>query len=83
MEYELKNPSDPYTFMAADREIASLVVFSISTLYGAEPKEGNGDVPIFILGGAVEWYQEIFGRSPDEGLAARKREVAEALDSFM
>ena len=83
MEYELKNPSDPYTFMAADLEVAALVVFSISTLYGAESKEGDGDVPIFIFGGAAEWYQESFGRTPDDGLMARKQEVAESLNSFM
>lgn len=83
MEYELKNPSDPYTFLAVDLEVAALVVFSISTLYGAEPKEGEGDVPIFLFGGAVEWYQESFGRTPDEGLVARKQEVSESLDSFM
>lgn len=83
MEYELKNPSDPYTFMSADREVAALVVFSLSMFYGAEPKEGDGDIPIFLFGGAAEWYQETFGRNPDEGLKERKPEVAEALGSFM
>lgn len=83
MEYELINPSDPYTFIATDLEVAALVVFSISTLYGAEPKEGDGDVPVFIFGGAAEWYQETFERTPDDGMEARKIEVSEALASFM
>lgn len=83
MEYELKNPSDPYTFFAEDLEVASLVVFSISTLYGAEAKEGGDSVPIFIFGGAKEWYIEQFGRTPDEGLKAKREALAEALSSMM
>ncbi len=26
MEYELHNPSDPHTFIAADKEVATLVI---------------------------------------------------------
>lgn len=83
MEYELKNPSDPYTFIASDLEVAALVVFSISTMYGAEAKEGGASVPIFIFGGAREWYAEQFGRTPDEGRAERMKELAAALSSMM
>lgn len=83
MEYELHNPSDPYTFLAEDLEVASLVVFSISTLYGAEAKVGGDSVPIFMFGGAKEWYIEQFGRTPDEGLEAKREELAEALNSMM
>ena len=83
MEYELKNPGDPYTFLAADFEVATLTVFSISTLYGAEAKEGGESVPIFLFGGAREWYIEQFGRTPDEGKEAKKEELATALSSMM
>ena len=83
MEYELKTPSDPYTFLAADFEVATLTVFSISTLYGAEAKEGGESVPIFLFGGAREWYIEQFGRTPDEGKEAKKEELATALSSMM
>lgn len=83
MEYELKNPSDPYTFLAADFEVATLTVFSISTLYGAEAKEGGESVPIFLFGGARECYIEQFGRTPDEGKEAKKEELATALSSMM
>ena len=83
MEYELKNPSDPYTFLAADFEVATLTVFSISTLYGAEAKEGGESVPIFLFGGAREWSIEQFGRTPDEGKEAKKEELATALSSMM
>ena len=83
MEYELINPSDPYTFIAEDLETAALAVFLISTLFGAKPKDGGEDVPVFILGGAREWYSERFGRTPDEGLAAKRNSVAKALSSMM
>lgn len=83
MEYELKNPSDPYTFLAEDLEVAALTVFSISTLYGAEPKDGGESVPIFIFGGAKEWYLEQFGRTPDDGRKAKREELAAALGSMM
>ena len=75
--------SDPYTFLAADFEVATLTVFSISTLYGAEAKEGGESVPIFLFGGAREWYIEQFGRTPDEGKEAKKEELATALSSMM
>ena len=83
MEYELINPSDPYTFIAADYETAVLTVFCLGPAYGAKPKGGGEDVPIFIFGGAVEWYTEKFGRSPDDGLDEKGRAVADALASMM
>ena len=79
VEYELINPSDPYTFIAPDKEVAALVVFTISTLYGAKSKDGSEEIPVFIFGGSAEWYQEEFGRTPDEGLADRRKQVAGAL----
>lgn len=83
MQYKLINPSDPYTFLADNKEIATLVVFCLSTMYGAESQDGKEDVPIFMFGGGKEWYQNEFGRSPDEGLEAERINVANALLSFM
>lgn len=83
MEYNLANPSDPYTFVADDLETAALVVFSISSLYGAEAKEGGDTVPVFIFGGAEEWYVEQFGRCYADGLKAKRKQVVEALRSMM
>lgn len=85
MEYELINPSDPYTFVAEDLEIAALVVFTFGTAYGAKPKDGGEDVPIFLweTGGAVKWYEGKFGRTPDEGMEAKKAALADALASMM
>lgn len=83
MEYELINPSDPYTFIAADYETAVLTVFCLGPTYGARPKDNGEDVPIFLFGGAAEWYTEKFGRSPDDGLDEKGQAVADALASMM
>lgn len=83
VEFELINPSDPYTFIADDLETAALVVFAISPAYGAKTKEGELAVPTFIFGGADEWYAEQFGRSVIDGFEAKKKQLAEALSSMM
>lgn len=85
MEFELYNPSDPYTFVAEDREVAALVVGHLSLAFGAGTKDENDEnnVPVFIFGGFDEWYTDTFGRTPTQGLEARKKEVGKALLSFM
>lgn len=82
MEYKLANPSDPYTFVADDLETAALVVFMLSTAYGANTKNGEIAVPIFIFGGAEEWYAEQFGRNIEEGITAKKEQLVAALNSM-
>lgn len=83
MQYELINPSDPYTFMAETKEVAALTVFCLSTAYGAKSQTGEDKIPIFLFGGSREWYESEFGRTPSEGLMAEKENVAKALLSFM
>lgn len=83
IEFELINPSDPYTFIAENEEVATLTVFCISTMYGAKSKDGRVEIPVFIFGGAKEWYKEKFGRTTDEGLNEEKENVKKALSSFM
>lgn len=83
MQYELDNPSDPYTFIAENREIAALTVFLLGTAFGATPQNGGDNVPVFIFGGAAEWYKETFSRTPDEGMTALEPGVSAALASFM
>ena len=84
-EYKLINPSDPYTFLAKTKESAALAVFLLGTLYGASPKDDNEEkrIPVFLFGGAEEWYRKEFGRSTEAGLKAEKQNVADALLSFM
>lgn len=85
LKYTLHNPSDPYTFLASDQEVAALVIGILSTTFGADTEDENEDtrIPIFIFGGYNEWYQDRFSRAPKEGLKARKKEVGEALQSFV
>lgn len=83
MEFELINPSDPYTFIATCNEVAALTVFLISSAYGAKAKDDSFEVPITLFGGGAEWYQEQFGHSANVGLQENKEEVAKALDSIM
>lgn len=85
MEYELHNPSDPYTFIAESREVAAIAVALISTAFGADTQDENPEnhVPIFLFGGFDGWYKETFGREPMEGLNALRDKVIEALSSFM
>ena len=84
MEYELINPSDGYTFIAKDLEVAALTVFLLGAAYGAQEKNGNIVVPIFLFGGdPVDWYQKLFNRTPDEGLVERRLDVSESLASMM
>lgn len=83
MEFELINPSDPYTFLAESEEVAALVVFSISTAYGAKSKDKSIEIPVFIFGGAAEWYEERFGRDPDAGMEALRQQVGKSLCSMM
>lgn len=83
MQYELINPSDPYTFLAENKEVAALTVLCLSTMYGAKSQGGNEEIPVFILGGSEEWYKNEFQRTPDEGLQAEKVNVAKSLQSFL
>lgn len=84
--YKIINPSDPYTFLAPDLEVAALVIFLLSTKFGAECLDHPGDeedVPIFLLGGAQEWWDQHFDPDMKARLAARAREVATALRSTL
>ena len=88
IDYELINPSDPYTFRATDKETAALAVALLGLAFGADEREQKVEyyIPPFIFGGVSyydKWYHEQFGRTPDEGLEAKKKDVAEALLSFV
>lgn len=76
-EYKLINPSDPYTFLAKTKESAALAVFLLGTMYGASPKDDNEEkrIPVFLFGGAEEWYRKEFGRSTEAGFKAEKQNV--------
>jgi len=85
MQYEINNPSDPYTFVADSHEVAALVILLLGPAYGATPENGDDNlrVPIFLFGGTYVWYRETFGREAHEGMEALEAEVADTLDSVM
>ena len=83
MQYELINPSDPYTFLAPSYEVATLTVFVLGTQFGAKSEDGSKEVPLFLFGGSEEWYKNQFERTVEDGINALKLEIAEALESFM
>ena len=72
-------------FLAKTKESAALAVFLLGTMYGASPKDDNEEkrIPVFLFGGAEEWYRKEFGRSTEAGFKAEKQNVADALLSFM
>lgn len=66
MLFEIINPSDPYTMESDSLEVAAVAVcllgsgaYGLKELDSSEPLE----VPIFLLGGHDEWFQEKFGRT--------------------
>jgi hypothetical protein len=89
--YKLENPCDPYTFYAADREIAAQVCLTMrgkvsATLLnddGSENLDYKEYIPFFMFGNTEEWFQENYGDGVQERFKARKREVGEALMSLV
>lgn len=83
MQYELINPSDPYTFIADNKEVATLTVFCLSTWYGAESEDGSETVHVFMFGGSKEWFKKEFGKATDQSLEDNRTAVGKALSSMM
>ncbi len=88
MLYDLKNPSDTYTFEAPSREVACLAVWSLSMLYGASSETNKEEDEIPILGffgeeAIDEFCTKNFGRNFEDGLKALHEEVADCLDTFI
>lgn len=52
-------------------------------MYGAKSNDETIEIPIFMFGGAKEWYFEKFNHTPDEGLESEKEAVKKGLNSFM
>lgn len=81
--YELINPSDPYTFIAPNIEVAGVVAALLSTSFGARaidpPAEDGETTPI--LFGWNEWLND--RGINDEWTKAHAGEIADAFDSFL
>ena len=84
MIYELVNPSDKYTLESATLEPAAIAcLFLGEGMYALTDEAGQQAVPIFIGGGAEEWYAEKFGRALNDGIKANMLDVAECLESLV
>lgn len=87
MEYEIINPSDPYTMTADDLQIAAAVVCLLGEgKYAAKPTAGAGsEVPMFLFGGHDKWFAQMFGMNfeatIDHVMTHRGDELAQALES--
>lgn len=85
-QYDLINPSDPYTFIAENLEVAALTVFAISSAYGAQSEDDEETVPVFmagIFGDPNEWFEKSFGETMAEGTKKYRMQIADALESVM
>lgn len=85
--YAIVNPLDPYTFLAPDRQIAAIVIFLLSPIYGAKCLSHPGadeDIPVFALGSARQWWAHTFpGDDMEKVINARAREISESLSSIL
>lgn len=91
MRFELINPSDPYTFEAADHEIAAVAVCLLGDgkyMADALDDDANKDnnVPAFLFGGHDEWFESRFGANyeatVERVLKTRCDALAQALESL-
>lgn len=81
MKYEIINPSDKAFLDADDLEVAAVAcVFIGRGQYGLDPEtKGATSVPVFIFGGADEWFAEQFGRSFSDSCDLVKRDKLPSL----
>lgn len=88
MQFEIINPSAPYTMSAPDLEVAAVALSFLSE--GQYQLKGIGDnigqdVPAFLIGGHDKWFLAKFGASfqdtAERVLNHRNAELAETLNS--
>jgi hypothetical protein len=89
MLFDIVNPSDPYTIVAPDLEIAAIAcVFLGNGQYAFKQIDCGAvaaEVPMFLFGGHDEWFTEKFGAKLDDVLdrvmVKRRDELAACFDS--
>lgn len=88
MIFEFVNPSDPYTFISPDLEVAAFVTVLLGNGKGAANQlDGNLHVPMFLFGGLDKFILDNFSKPLDEWIEHMKREryidIADSLDSVV
>lgn len=79
--YKLVNPSDAYTLLADDFEVATAACLLLGRgQYALKPEGHDGEgVPIFLFGGAGDWIVERFKCDLDTLFTRVKTQKLEAL----
>lgn len=88
MNFDLMNPSDPYTLEADDLQVAAVACCLLGNgkygLTGLGDDAGQ-DVPVFLLGGHDEWFVSKFGMNYEDtathALNHRNDALARAFES--
>lgn len=89
MIYEIINPSDPYTLVADDLEVATVAVCMLREgRYALRPEEENAPgVPLFFFGGQDDWCYARFGMHfeslCDEIIKQKRDALATCLESVV
>ena len=85
--YEIVNPSDEYTIVCDSHITASCCCFLLGEgTYSFEAIDHEkGEVPIFLFGGAYDWFKKEFGVPFDEYLRDKdaRLKIAESLNSVL
>jgi hypothetical protein len=85
MLYEIVNPSDPYVMEADDRAVACAAGLILGEgAYALKAEGASGAdlaLPIFIFGGAVEWFNETFPTPLESFVPANSKAIAAALET--
>jgi len=80
--WEISNPSDAYTIRGEFLVAAVAVLCLGEGKYGLHPeKEGDRELPVFLLGGADWWIKENLGGDFAGYIEAHAMAIAEALES--
>lgn len=83
--YEIINPHDAYTIEAESPMILAAAILVLGQgNYSAQLIDGDGeDIPIFIFGGALDWFQGKFSRPLQEVLDEHMPEIGAVLGSVV
>lgn len=85
--FYIVNPSDAYTIVASDLEVAAVACVLLGRgQYAFEPLEGDLErVPLFLFGNPDEWFNERFGFGDcvTRVMETRAAELADCLDSCL
>ena len=84
MLFDIVSPEpESAVFEAPDLQIAALTMFLLTNgQYGADCMESDLYVPVFLAGGALEWWRSQFDGTIEGAVVARAAEVADALESL-